>query len=64
VIRYVDVFPGPCVSFYNTIMKLFFIGSTAYTLYLLRVRFRWVVVSLGSSAVGHGNVDVGAKEEE
>ena len=40
--RYVDLLTGPYVSFYNTIMKLFFIGSTVYTLYLMRVRFRWV----------------------
>jgi ER lumen protein retaining receptor len=40
--RYVDLLTGPYVSFYNTVMKLFFIGSTAYTLYLMRVRFRRV----------------------
>lgn len=38
--RYVDLLTGPYVSLYNTVMKLFFIGSTAYTLYLMRVRFR------------------------
>jgi ER lumen protein retaining receptor len=37
--RYVDVLTN-YVSLYNTVMKLFFIGSTAYTLYLMRVRFR------------------------
>jgi ER lumen protein retaining receptor len=38
--RYVDLLTGPYVSLYNTLMKLFFIGSTAYTLYLMRIRFR------------------------
>lgn len=38
--RYVDLLTGPYVSVYNTLMKLFFIGSTVYTLYLMRVRFR------------------------
>ena len=42
VTRYVDLITGPFQSFYNTLMKLFFIGSTAYTLYLMRVVFRWV----------------------
>lgn len=38
--RYVDLLTGPYVSVYNTLMKLFFIGSTGYTLYLMRVRYR------------------------
>lgn len=38
--RYVDLVTGPHVSLYNSVMKLFFIGSTGYTLYLMRVRFR------------------------
>ena len=38
--RYVDLLTGPYMSVYNTIMKVFFIGSTGYTLYLMRVRFR------------------------
>ncbi len=40
--RYVDLVTGPYVSLYNAVMKLFFIGSTAYTLYLMRVVFRCV----------------------
>jgi len=31
---------GEWVSYYNTIMKLIFIGSSAYILYLMKVRFR------------------------
>lgn len=42
--RYVDLLTGPYVSLYNTVMKLFFIGSTGYTLYLMKFRFRYVVV--------------------
>lgn len=38
--RYVDLLTGPYISLYNTVMKLFFIGSTAYTLYLMKVKFR------------------------
>ena len=38
--RYIDLLTGPYVSVYNTLMKLFFIGSTGYTLYLMRVRYR------------------------
>ncbi|TYJ57751.1 hypothetical protein B9479_001605 [Cryptococcus floricola] len=40
VTRYVDLFVYPLISIYNTLMKLFFIGSTAYVLYLMKVNFR------------------------
>jgi hypothetical protein len=30
------------ISFYNSIMKLFFIASSCYILYLMRYRYRWV----------------------
>ena len=43
--RYVDLVTGPHVSLYNSVMKLFFIGSTGYTLYLMRVRFRCVDIA-------------------
>ncbi|ORX35703.1 ER lumen protein retaining receptor-domain-containing protein [Kockovaella imperatae] len=38
--RYLDLVTGPYMSVYNTLMKLFFIGSSAYTLYLMKVKFR------------------------
>lgn len=38
--RYSDLLTHSHVSVYNTLMKLFFIGSTGYTLYLMRVKFR------------------------
>ena len=38
--RYVDLLTHPHTSVYNSLMKIFFIASTAYTLYLMRVRFR------------------------
>lgn len=40
--RYLDLFLGDWISIYNTTMKLFFIGSSAYILYLMKVRFRYV----------------------
>lgn len=40
VARYLDLFTGDFVSLYNTAMKLFFIGSSTYILYLMRLRFR------------------------
>jgi len=40
VTRYMDLFLGSWVSFYNTIMKLFFIGSSVYILYLMRLKFK------------------------
>jgi ER lumen protein retaining receptor len=40
VTRYLDLFLGSWVSFYNTVMKLFFIGSSVYILYLMRVKFK------------------------
>jgi ER lumen protein retaining receptor len=40
--RYLDMFLGDWISLYNTSMKLFFIGSSAYILYLMKVRFRYV----------------------
>ena len=40
VTRYLDLFLGEWVSLYNTLMKLFFIGSSCYILYLMKYRFR------------------------
>lgn len=40
VTRYLDLFMGEYVSVYNTIMKLFFIASSTYILYLMKVRFK------------------------
>ncbi|KAL5521371.1 KDELR1 [Sanghuangporus baumii] len=40
VTRYLDLFFGEYVSLYNTLMKLFFIGSSCYILYLMKFRFR------------------------
>ncbi|KAL1411622.1 endoplasmic reticulum retention protein [Vanrija albida] len=37
--RYLDLF-WAFHSLYNTLMKLFFIGATAYTLYLMKFRYR------------------------
>ena len=33
---------GEWISLYNTIMKLFFIGSSCYVLYLMKVRYKCV----------------------
>jgi ER lumen protein retaining receptor len=44
VTRYLDLFLGEWISFYNTVMKLFFIGSSAYILYLMKFRFKSVLV--------------------
>ncbi|KAG7531666.1 hypothetical protein FFLO_04176 [Filobasidium floriforme] len=38
--RYVDLLTGPWISAYNTIMKIFFIGSSAYILWLMKFKFR------------------------
>ena len=40
VTRYLDLFLGEWVSSYNTLMKVFFIGSSCYILYLMKYRFR------------------------
>jgi len=40
VTRYLDLLTFTFHSIYNTVMKLFFIGSSVYILYLMRVRFR------------------------
>ncbi|KLO11079.1 ER lumen protein retaining receptor [Schizopora paradoxa] len=40
VTRYLDLLYAEHVSIYNTFMKLFFIGSSCYILYLMKVRFR------------------------
>ncbi|KAF8870363.1 ER lumen protein retaining receptor-domain-containing protein [Infundibulicybe gibba] len=39
VTRYLDLFYR-FVSFYNSVMKLFFIASTCYTLYVMKYRYR------------------------
>jgi ER lumen protein retaining receptor len=41
ITRYLDLF-HTWVSFYNFIMKLFFIGSSVYILYLMKIRYRYV----------------------
>ncbi|GAA6035180.1 hypothetical protein JCM8097_006406 [Rhodosporidiobolus ruineniae] len=38
--RYVDLLTGPHISLYNTVMKLFFIGSSAFVLYLMKFKYR------------------------
>ncbi|GAA5869748.1 hypothetical protein JCM5296_002588 [Sporobolomyces johnsonii] len=38
--RYVDLVTGPHFSLYNTLMKLFFIGSSGYVVYLMKFKFR------------------------
>lgn len=38
--RYLDLIVGPWHSVYNTVMKLFFLGSSAWILYLMRVKYR------------------------
>ena len=40
VTRYLDLL-WTWVSLYNFTMKVFFIGSSCYILYLMRVRFRY-----------------------
>ena len=42
VTRYLDLLWN-WVSFYNFIMKLFFIGSSCYILYLMKVVFRYAI---------------------
>ena len=45
VTRYIDllsIFIGEWISFYNFIMKIFFISSSGYIIYLMRYRFRCV----------------------
>lgn len=39
------------VSFYNTAMKVFFIASSAYVVYLMKYRFRYAMCSNWGSAV-------------
>ena len=43
ICRYVDLVTAPHYSLYNTIMKVFFIASSVYTLYLIKVKFRCVL---------------------
>ena len=49
VMRYLDLIWGPYVSLYNSIMKIFFIGSSCYILFLMKFRFRCVPLPLASS---------------
>ena len=42
VTRYLDLLWGPWVSLYNFLMKIFFIASSVYILYLMRLRYRYV----------------------
>lgn len=38
--RYVDLVTGPFISVYNTAMKLFFIASSAYIVYLMHFKYK------------------------
>ncbi|KAK9239356.1 ER lumen protein retaining receptor-domain-containing protein [Lipomyces kononenkoae] len=40
ITRYIDLLWGRYTSLYNTVMKLFFIGSSLSILYLMKVKFR------------------------
>ncbi|KAH9047333.1 ER lumen protein retaining receptor [Lactarius hengduanensis] len=40
IMRYLDLFHPSQFSLYNIVMKLFFITSSVYTLFLMKVRFR------------------------
>lgn len=42
VARYLDLF-FRYISLYNTIMKLFFIASSCYILFLMNVKYRYVL---------------------
>lgn len=42
ICRYVDLVTAPHYSLYNTVMKVFFIASSVYTLYLIKVKYRCV----------------------
>jgi ER lumen protein retaining receptor len=42
VTRYLDLL-WSWISFYNFVMKLFFIGSSCYVLYLMKIRFRYAI---------------------
>lgn len=44
--RYVDLLTGPYYSLYNTIMKLIFLASSAWIVYLMRGKYRWAIMSL------------------
>lgn len=50
--RYIDLLTGPYYSFYNTIMKLVFLGSSAWIVYLMKGKYRCVVTE--SDARIHG----------
>ena len=50
---YVDLLTGPHISYYNTLMKLFFIGSSGYVLFLMRFKFRSVSSPTPSSSSVH-----------
>lgn len=55
VCRYVDLVTAPHYSLYNTIMKVFFIASSVYTLYLIKVKFRSVSSLASSSGARRGS---------
>ncbi|POY71437.1 hypothetical protein BMF94_5750 [Rhodotorula taiwanensis] len=38
--RYLDLLTGPWISLYNIVMKIFFISSSAYLLYLIKGRYK------------------------
>jgi len=49
VTRYLDLF-FRFVSVYNSVMKLFFIGSSCYILYLMKIKYRSVTLFAFPSA--------------
>jgi len=40
--RYIDLVTGPYYSFYNTIMKIIFLASSGWIVYLMKGRYRCV----------------------
>ena len=48
IARYLDLF-WDWVSLYNFVMKIFFIASSSYILYLMKVKYRCVLLVSSSS---------------
>lgn len=46
VYRYVDLLTGPYYSLYNVLMKIFFIASSGYIVYLMKFKFKCASSSL------------------
>lgn len=51
--RYIDLLTGSYYSFYNTVMKVVFLASSGWIVYLMKVKYKLVETRVGTGQCAH-----------